>query len=466
MIGDKQTQDVQNALSSSYYWEHIARIEGFLIDSRLPDTFLNPHALFLLQRDIVDYLSALGQTLRAGKKFRGAAEKEENPDATKQYASGLTVNKALVSAVQSVADGVAWRLLKFDRQLIRVMSAPKKPRGSVDLPVAYPGMEDAAIKLMYNNGSRIVFNDVTHYLRSGDLTEFLPSSKIIIHELKQNGKTVKNAYTVADQLSKHGPKTLVSKQMQNVIFAQKAFSEREISVNGDTVVFQDINLPFSTNLVAIRELISEARKSYFARTKFGNYLEVYCMDFKATIYNSLNREPQSWRRFDLNSSFDPSDVAVNLDSWDSWYEEEGDFTRNKTPYSVYPFSVSDCMGLISGELRLMSRLNLSELHRLYRASGWEVSAFGVEQLQQQHQNSVGARQADDVFNLGSSMKAFTISRNGFNMDVPLTMLLQIATDFVMPNLLLAMAENIYATSERGAETTMAPSFTSEKNVWI
>ena len=348
MIGDKQTQEVQSVLSSSYYWEHIARVEGFLVDSRSSDTLLNPHTLFLLQRDIVDHLSALGQMIRAGKKLREAAEKEDNPDVTKQYAYGLTVNKALVSAVQSVADGMAWRLLKFDRQLIRVMSEPKKPRGSVDLPVAYPGMEDAAIKLMYNNGSRIVFNDVTHYLRSGDLTEFLPSGEIIIHELKQNGKTVKNAYTVADQLLKHGPKTLVSKQMQNVILAQKAFSEREIGINGDTLVFQDINLPFSTNLVAISELISEARKSYFARTKFGNYLEVYCMDFKSTIYNLLNREPQSWKRFDLNSSFDSSDSVIDLDSWDSQYEEEGDFTRNKTPYSVYPFSVPDCMGLISG----------------------------------------------------------------------------------------------------------------------
>ena len=107
MIGDKQTQEVQSVLSSSYYWEHIARVEGFLVDSRSSDTLLNPHTLFLLQRDIVDHLSALGQMIRAGKKLREAAEKEDNPDVTKQYAYGLTVNKALVSAVQSVADGMA-----------------------------------------------------------------------------------------------------------------------------------------------------------------------------------------------------------------------------------------------------------------------------------------------------------------------------------------------------------------------
>ena len=442
MLEGKLRQEIYNILSSRYYWDHIAHIEGFLLDSRSTATFLIPHKLFLLQRNIISYLSEFEQIIREGKKFREAAAKASDVDTEKEYALALLQNKTLVSAIQTIADGLAWRLLNFDRQFIRVMSEPKKPRGSVDFAVAYPGMEDVAIRLMYENGSRIIFNDLTHYLRLGDLTEFLPSGDIIIHELKKSGKSVKNAYTIANQDAKAG----ISKQMQNIIRAQTAFNERSISLKNTTVFFYDIELPFMTNLAAINGLISEARTSYFARIKFGNYLEVLCMDFKATIYNSLNREPQSWKQFDFKSGFNPADIVVDVENWDSWYEEGGDFTRNKTPYSIYPFSVSDCMGLISGELRLASRLNLSELHRIYSASGWEVSAFGMEQLQQEHKFSASARRSDDKFDFGSSMKAFTISRNGFNLDVSLTMLLQIATDFITPELLLSMAESIYNPS--------------------
>ena len=459
-VRGKQEQAFPSIAGSSYYWEQIAKLESLLAESRSPHAFQTASELFGLQRGIIFLLSACEKTVRDGKRLKKEAEETGDVDEQENLAITLPQNKALVSVIQSIADGLAWRVLDFDRAFIRVMSSPKKPRGSVDFSVAYPGMEDVAIRFMYENGSRVVFNDITHYLRIGDLTEIQPSGQVIVHELKKDGRTVKNAYTIANQ----SPNAGVSKQLKNLVTSQKAFDERKIRVGDETTIFEEVGLPFANNLAAISDLISEARKSFFARRKFGDYLEVLCQDAKATISHSLNHGPQFWRRFDHSSSFDSSDLVVPIDSLASWNEEDGDFPRNKAPYSIYPFSISDCLGLLSGELLLKSRLNLSALHRMYKANGWKVSPFGIEQFRQEYE--ANKHYARDAFAFKGTMKAFTISRNGFNMDLSLAMLFQIATDFVKPDLLLATAEHIYSTSSRDDGGLIVLSFASEKDVWI
>ena len=325
-------------LTDRQFEEHQDKLMSFL--ARSLDARNKPEELLELQAEMASFL--LGAQ---GEQKRLEAELGESAVADRGHhdSPGVVVEvcKRLQGIVRQIADGIAWRTLRYDRPMLRIL-ALKPPTGHMELASAKT--EFIAAADVVETGELVVVNDLTNFLRYGDLTS-----------VGEDGVTIIEV-TGGPGAAKSGRKSRQKRKTENVLeFIRRGFQETD---NGPQKIV-DLKTEPVAHLDELRTIISEAWKRGAAQARVSDSLAVFAFDTiqmselraKGTNFSALVRDP-----------FEQSKESLTFDS----LKHFGRFTHNVAPYSIFRLAYEDRFAIMTGRLWVVSSFNFGNLYRCLR----------------------------------------------------------------------------------------------------
>jgi len=343
--------------------------------TRLPYLKHNGFFISSLQIIMLKTLSKWQKYLHQIKKdiSRTTPEKEKNILEQK-----LLIYTEWIRIFQTIADGIAWRNLKFNRPLIRLFSENKSP-GFINEDYI-----NIFQKYLSRMSGFVIINDLTRCLRISDLTQILPNNKVFLYEIKKSGSVLKDIGYVLKEMKKH--KRFFSNQERKQWVAQSAIIGKKIEVpiyqNGRIkeelraeIIYLDF--PIQTHFSTIKKLIKKADNNGYALAELepGYFIEISAYDEITKRMNSGQYIQYKKAQFEQNAPEwykNKKNKIITLSNYDSFLQEGGHYPRNFLPYSVLPFSIKDCVRLMMGCLYLRIYFNLDIFERKIKEAGWVV----------------------------------------------------------------------------------------------
>ncbi len=137
MLKREELSEIMPLLTSKYYLRWANYCEKILTKSRDKKTINNPLELIAIQIGISRELEKAQQAIREGREGKQRALTAGKIEESNNFQKGIALNLGVARLAKSIMDGIAWRVLGFDRPFLRLMSGPKKYPGSVDLSESY-----------------------------------------------------------------------------------------------------------------------------------------------------------------------------------------------------------------------------------------------------------------------------------------------------------------------------------------
>jgi hypothetical protein len=288
---------------------------------------------------------------RIRQATRGLATKRAGSERMKEAQSRLRdmeeAEKSaqwVVDRLRSIGDGIAWRFLNYDRAILRLL-AEHEPVSTPEYNKGLMSELNELARLGVEQGQNVLLNGITNFLRVGDITTYNPlTGEIGLIEVKSSTNTNLRARRQGEHLA------LVQEGLQSGVSQMDGMKIRRIMAQK----------PLRTYVRSVEQAMLEAEQRLGASRKFGDYLAVavFALD---KIAESVPQEKhgQIWnpiydRLFSVCQS--SSDIILgpvsNLLSISH-------FSPNLAPYTIYPINRTLRFGLLSGEFRVLSLLNIS-----------------------------------------------------------------------------------------------------------
>lgn len=216
------------------------------------------------------------RSIRNKLKDNSVSEKEKE-----DLEHRLMIYQEWIRIYQTIADGIAWRVLNFNRPVLRLLSENDSP-GHISPPYA------EILKKFVSSSDVVLINDLTRYLRIGDLTRVTKDGKVFLYELKRDGNIVLGMSDIFKDTKKHGAGS-ISRQKHRHWTAQMSIVNQSINIpviSGDRVREEhradivDSDFPISHHFAAIKSLIKKANRSGFEQAELedGYFVEITAFD--------------------------------------------------------------------------------------------------------------------------------------------------------------------------------------------
>jgi hypothetical protein len=373
----------------------------------------------------------------------------------------IFAHKNIVRIIKTIVDGIVWRNLKFDRSILRLI-ASNRITGHVDInEPGFRGVLNIAKSIVWKRKSVVIINDISNFLRVGDLTE-ISKLGVLIHESKARGKKVRNIFSLLQDLKKT-PK--MSKQSERLLKAQTAISHRKIFIDNDqTVKIRDLKIPFKNYLNDVKKIILRAKREGFFSKKISEYLVVSCLDLIQSVQLHRNGKIIDWTDFKTAEDWEEKDFILPFTNTDSFYKNEDFFIPNMTPYSIFPFSSKICSELLSGRLILTARLNISKVYRFFEENGWVVDGISVDEFVKRGKK-VESLYPDIYEAYHYDETLCVLNRGRFRLSIPATLVFRIGMDFMTAETILLEAEEIFKLAVPFKDEMSAINISGETRIW-
>lgn len=262
------------------------------------------------------------------RKIKRGDRQFDTPDAKSRF---VDASSALVHVLRAIADGIAWRSLGYDRAGIHELAiAPQT--GHMELETAIEEMTSAAEILTEDPTQIVILNDLTNFLRFGDVT-IVQGSKVWIHEVK-SGKA-----SAGDRRA--------TRQKQRLRQVIEVLNESgDSSIDGNHRLVRAPMRPKSYQ-EEVKHVLSLVRENGFASAQFSGAVAISAFDVDTVTQMNLS----------------PTDVLDNpfagaryLTPYNSGLFV-GRFSPNVAPYSIFPFAAEDRIDLLMGRLVIVTWLD-------------------------------------------------------------------------------------------------------------
>lgn len=302
----------------------------------------------------------------------------------------IFVQELILKNLKDLADGIAFRYFDYDRALLYYLGE-NPPRGPIK---PHPGMivELEVWSEAFDYGqAKALMNDITNYIRIGDITVFHDNGVIEFIEVK-SGKSMRGRKRRARLL----------RQQNKLEETIKFFNTGITEVDGQELSIKKIPLKPKYYFDSVSKLIQETKDRGASYSLIEDYLLVECVDFKnkksaeeITGYFKENTKPiiEKWIK---NGDYIFGPV---------FFHERLDFSHNLTPISIWPFDSSTCADLMMGRLMMTIEANISQIQRKFESEGWKVKKSVLDMKKEEK----------EINKLTSLM---TIEKNGFVVEVP------------------------------------------------
>lgn len=478
MLTREQVGAISKATLTDDYkqWTRVLRQHLFL--TRLPILRSERRWLWAIQNRFLILLNKLEKAILRGKqevtKLKQLAEQENDPSkkqAIIKRVRGIIdrkeVNERLRLSIKTITDGIAWRNMRFDRNIIRVL-AEGNPTGHVETDTGGGKAENyLGYRLTEDLKHLIIRNDLTNFLRIGDLTE-IDYPAVFLHEVKSRSKkdgqwrikAIHNMFTV--KKGQH-----ISSQTRRLLQAQRIILEKKATTPEGVVEFVDVDIPFKTYFSQIRRIIRKARRTGYACIQLDDCFSVECQHWEVLIEKAMEQKKEVWRDHKSCDGWTKEDKVMQFSNYDSFTHEGGQFIRNSVPYAVFPLSVRDCTDLLMGNILLKSRLSLTRLIRRFEEAGWEVELQDFEKINAGLPSDPKKIFSGNIFDYNDTEKEtlFFIKRPPFNLGVSFNWVHRVATEFMTVETLLNFVDHLHKTAVPYEPRMVSAMFKQERKLW-
>jgi hypothetical protein len=401
-------------LTSPAYREHVKLLYPLYVHSR--EDRSSPKDLLLIQSMLAEALKFYQDETRKFKK------EKNNLD--------LALAKRLIKIVQDITDGIAWRTLRYNSLLIQRLASTHKT-GHLEETFTYDF--DVAHHIIEERGCLVIVNDLTRVLRYGDLT-ILDNDSVYIQENKGGKASARDGRA--------------SRQKRKLKQFCQFYNKKSRIEKGQKELLIHSNISFETYLPKIEKAIKVAQQDGYSQTQISECLivEVYTTKHKLTRNKPIPFEDREYiLRFDNLRLFNQA------------------ATRH-APYTIYPFDNQTCFDLVTGDIFIISHLDMQSLQAQFLQSNLNLSfPDGLQMLQ--------AYADAPIWEQKKMMEQFRFivkdnqTPNSLQFDADLLGLLYM--EYLKEDILISMAKFMMqeVKPKQGEIIRIYPGFDNELSVW-
>ncbi len=318
------------------------------------------------------------QSSRESLKLKKLNELKENSESDHEdYEKDIenlkihnSTSRLIITALREIIDGIVWRYFDYNRALLYIV-ADKQP---VDLINADKGLMSSLYELadVFNKkGDRAILNDISNFLRIGDVTNIKSDGTIEFIEVKSS-KTRGARFTRQKE------------RMREIV---ELFNTRVGELDGQKFILSESNVRQTNYLKQLKDSIHRARNIGYDSILIGSHLIVETLDFRTIIYKDKNKDK-------FEKYFESKHKSIK-DRWSN----NGDFivkhlsidklryAKNYAPYTIFPFEDDIIADILMGKLIIVYYLNNNEVIRVLEKGGWDV-VYSFTDLTEEKMNEV------------------------------------------------------------------------------
>jgi hypothetical protein len=341
------------------------------------------------------------------------------------------MHRAHARGLRDIADGIAWRLFGYDRAALSHIADRETSRH-----IEAGGLEAElrAFGEPFNDRSGVaLFNDLTHFLKLGDIT------------VKRSDDT----FELIEVKTGHSTSGRITRQRQHMSEVVQILNTGERDDEGSRLVISQMATIPESFIRPVATLISAASKRGAAVDQIGDSLIVECTDFLA-----LNEGNEEAARATIESG------SERLERW----RRRGDFVmpcrsreryvfvKNFAPFSIYPLPDLVRVKLATGAMWLDSYLNLTAVLKYFEDKGWRVLKNPGEHLEE----------LENGQETGDALA--TIRKGPLTTTLPGALLGRIGMEFLRPKSIVALIEEMLAAGDQSVQGVF-PTFREESRLW-
>ena len=371
--------------------------------------------------------------VRHEKINQGAPDKDNLEEEMRSIDRELHFQEAEARAIRDIADGIAWRLFEYDRPILTELA--NRP-GTKHINLEGIEAELHELGAVFSSRKGIgVLNDLTHFLKLGDITIRKESGTFELVEVKKGHKTSGR----------------ITRQRQALRRAIAFLNTGEREEEEGRILISELEVTPETFHANIGRLTADAEKQGAAIERIGEHLIVECIDFtkiretgEVKKMEAVMEQTREW----VQAWHDNDELVM-----DFWSQEKYIQIGNYAPFSIFPFTDIARVKLMTGALWLVAYVNISAVLRYFEGKGWKAVRMPEELLQ-------------EAANKGSTryMGLVTVRKGPSTIEVPAPLFGRLGFEFLKPRTLVNAFEEILAAGEPEAPMSF-PNFLGEAEIW-
>lgn len=407
----------------------------------------NKFAMFKLQLNILQDLVANTQTIDQYKELdltvseaenKGLLSREEAKHQRSHNASELFALNSLNRSLREIADGIAWKYFKYNRAILHML-ADKEPIVAVRLDDGAINTLNEYADIFTKPDSLAILNDITNFLRVGDVTEIRDDGTIELIEVKSS--------------KRRGSR--ITRQKQAMSELVNFFNTGMTDYDGKPLKIAESNLKLRTYLPLLNDSIKRVRNHGYDSLLIGNHLILNIADLsRGKTLDKAVHNFQSRHKSILDNWTKNKDFVVP-----SFFIDKMDYSKNCAPFSIYPFDVETCTDIMMGKIMIQCNFNFSEIFRLLKKAGWQV----IDSLFLKSEEDLAQLKNKDV----KDVSFLKVGKPPIIFDVPPAMLARMRYELLAPSTFIEHLESVYERSVvSGGDYYCIEHFVDDQRIWL
>jgi hypothetical protein len=348
-----------------------------------------------------------------------------------QIYSHTIINKAL----REIVDGIVWKYFSHSRAIL-YMLADKQPietirpdEGTINNLYEFADvfLEDDAVA---------IYNDITNFLRIGDVTKINKDNTIEIIEVKANKKRGGRIIRQKDKMS------------EIVEFFNTGFT----NYDGKILKIVNSNLKQTNYLSLLRNAIQKAKHHGFESLLIGKYLILEIIDLSKGKGDKSISYFES-RHKSVREEWERGDDFIHP----YFFIDKMDYSKNCAPFSIYPFDIETCADIMMGKIMIRALFNFTEVLRIIKRAGWNID----DALILRSENEIKSLKGKEI----KDVSFLKVSKGPLIFDVPPSFIARIQFELLSPTTMIGQFEELYNKGPQKEFEYLLTNYTDEQRIW-
>ncbi|MFA5904821.1 MAG: hypothetical protein WC836_12875 [Desulfobacula sp.] len=391
--------------------------------------------------DIVNNIKALDQNKSLAKIVQINYEKSELTktefEAQMEHInSQLYLYKMVNKALKEIADGIVWKYFEYNRAILYLL-AERQPIDTIRPDRGTLNNIKEFAEIFSKSDSFAIFNDITNFLRVGDITRIDSDGNIELVEVK----------------SKREKGARVRRQKEEMTEIVEFLNAEEGYYHGNNTKIIYTDLKHKYHLKTLNDAIHRAKDRGYESLLIGSYLIAEIIDFEKIKDSSQAIHFFESRHNSIKRNWQENDDFV----FQSYFLDKMDYSKNCAPFSIYPFDIKVRVGLITGSLMVLTYFNFSNIIRLLAKAGWET----VDSIIFKTEKEIRALHGKEI----STVPLLRVKKGPCTLDVPADLIARMKYEFLSVSSVIERLDEIF---NRGPKENSVASIThslKERKVW-
>lgn len=400
---------------------------------------LNKLSMFKLQADIISDLISVNRSIKNYKILLDEPERrnvefpyiEINNENIEHWERELKVQKIILNALKDVGDGIAWRVLNYNRSLLYNMCVNNDDSGPLTI-------NDGLISEIYSLNEFVydvdvvnfVFHGITNFLLIGDITVLYKNGEINFIEVKNKKNQRGTSWKERIERQKTRAENLISFANEGTGYSTDVEVKSRLIPSAPQISLQKLRTSFIT-----------INKTDFVSLGVSSYLTMVLTNI-SMISTNKNWELFIDRIF-KNLRKSPTDLLLPFNSIDNFV-----FSPNRAPLSIHPFTSEAISNILLGRYIVWYLFNASTFFSLIEKQGWKVS------------NIIYYRKEDS-----EDKSVFTVSKENLRIKIPPTIFSRVVYEGLSISSLVQIFENTLQKGPIDTNYGLFYGFEKEYLIW-